>query len=48
MLAVKEDEALDPVDAAFLDTRGVVFEADSVANLLHELVEGVPWPFPMV
>ena len=35
--APHRDEALDPVDAAFLDARGVVFEADGVANLLQEL-----------
>ena len=36
-LAVKEDEALDPVNSALLGARGMVFEADAVANLRLEL-----------
>ena len=35
-LAVKEDEALDPVNSALLGARGMVFEADAVANMLQE------------
>ena len=38
-LAVKEEEALDPVNVALLGAREVVFEADAVANLLQELFE---------
>ena len=36
-LAVNEDEAFDPVNVALLSARGVVFEADAVANLRLEL-----------
>ena len=45
---MNEDEAFDPVNVALLSARGVVFEADAVANMLQELFGGgAPGRFPM-